>query len=271
MKNKMNFDKEKYKFIIEIGSKFDYEDTMIIIKTAKENGIDFKLCDLKQLKEKVTEFKEYIPIGTIMFVQEWLKGNYEISKENPIEIPLYLRDRKYTKRDYKVVKACEIPSVGKYFLKSCNELKSFKYTGYMEYSGIQNLFEEKQNEFDFSTKLDREEPMVVSEFVNSIRAEYRVYVIQGKIIDTVLYEGNNEYKPDNNLIEEIASLINEKEEHLKSYTIDVYVGKQGTALLEIHNFTSVGLYKNNWGLELFQAYVDGIEYVLKDNKGIQLS
>jgi hypothetical protein len=43
------------------------------------------------------------------------------------------------------------------------------------------------------------------------------------------------------------------------------VGKEGTAIIEIHNFTSIGLYTTIWGNELLYAYRDGIDYLLNDN------
>ena len=60
-------------------------------------------------------------------------------------------------------------------------------------------------------------------------------------------------------------VIQSNEKYLKSYTIDVIVGAFGTAVLEVHNFTSVGLYNTLWQCNLLDAYVDGINYLIYDN------
>lgn len=103
----------------------------------------------------------------------------------------------------------------------------------------------------------------------SIETEYRVYVFQGEIEQISYYNGDCTVFPDINLIKKAISLINYHEKWLRSYTIDVMVGKTGTALIEIHNFTSCGLYSTLWGENLIQAYVDGIRYLRNDNKKLE--
>ena len=48
------------------------------------------------------------------------------------------------------------------------------------------------------------------------------------------------------------------------------MGKEGTAIIEVHNFTSVGLYTTLWGTDLLYAYRDGIDYLVNDNKIIEV-
>lgn len=87
-------------------------------------------------------------------------------------------------------------------------------------------------------------------------------MIDKKIENIANYNGDCTIFPDIDLIRKIINLINVNEKWLRSYTIDVMVGSMGTALIEIHNFTSVGLYSNMWGSNLLYAYKDGIEYEL---------
>lgn len=69
--------------------------------------------------------KPYIPIGTIPFVEKYLRKVYGIQKENPIEIPEYLRTDEFLKRDYKLMHWQEVPRYGIYFLKDVSNLKKF--------------------------------------------------------------------------------------------------------------------------------------------------
>ena len=77
--------------------------------------------------------------------------------------------------------------------------------------------------------------------------------------------------PDIDLIKKAVCLINVNEKWLNSYTIDVMVGKPGTALIEVHNFASVGLYATLWGDNLLWAYKDGIDYLINDNHGLKMN
>ena len=52
--------------------------------------------------------------------------------------------------------------------------------------------------------------------------------------------------------------------------MDLMVSKiKGTAIVEVHNFTSCGLYSTIWGDNLLYAYRDGIDYLINDNKPIE--
>ena len=56
--------------------------------------------------------KKSIPIGDIDFVTACLSKVWGIEKENPIEVPEYLRTDEFLKRDYKLVTWDKIPSSG---------------------------------------------------------------------------------------------------------------------------------------------------------------
>ena len=99
----------------------------------------------------------------------------------------------------------------------------------------------------------------------NIKSEYRVYVLDGDIEHISLYNGDATVLPDVNLIKKAVSLINYNEKWLRSYSLDIMVGNEGTAIIEVHNFTSLGLYSSIWGTDLIYAYRDGIDYLLNDN------
>lgn len=214
--------------------------------------------------------KGMIPVGTIDFVSAYIRDVYGIEKENPIEIPKYLRTDEFLKRDYKIVTAGKLPKSGKYFFKDVSQLKVFGGVIYADYFISDDLFDyKKKNEFDSTLVLDRTHLFQVSSLFN-IKAEYRVYVICGEIESMCCYNGDCTVLPDVGLIKKAVNLISLNEDFLTSYTIDVMVGNEGTAIIEIHNFTSVGLYSTLWGDSLLYAYRDGFEYLINDNHAIEM-
>lgn len=212
-----------------------------------------KEMDYQTLKQLNEIDKNFVPIGTIEFVNHYINLAYNIKQQNPIEIPIYLRTQDFLKRDYRIIEYKEIPKTGQYFVKDVSQLKTF--------GQIINL--EEIEEY----KLNKTHLLQISECFD-IKSEYRVYVIDGKIENIVNYNGDTTLFPDINLIQKAVNLINIHEKWLKSYTIDIMVGDKGTAIIEIHNFVSVGLYHNLWGHSLIYAYRDGIEYLLNDNKNV---
>lgn len=214
--------------------------------------------------------KGMIPVGTIDFVTEYVKYAYGVEKENPIEIPTYLRTDEFLKRDYRILTSSELPKQGKYFFKDVSQLKAFGSVLYADYFINDDLFDYKRvSEWDSTLVLDRNHLFQVSS-IYDIKAEYRVYVICGEIEAICCYNGDCTVLPDISLIKKAVGLIKVNEKFLRSYTIDVMVGNKGTAIIEIHNFTSVGLYSTIWGSNLLYAYVDGIEYLVNDNHELQV-
>ena len=206
------------------------------------------------------------PIGTIDFVTSYLQNAYGIGKENPIEIPLYLRTEEFLKRNYSFLAWDQLPEHGSYFLKDCSQLKLFSGVITADYFITPELFEHKsRGKYDSTLILPKDHIYQVSS-VFPVKAEYRVYVIQGKIENMVCYNGDCMILPDISLIKKAVALINLNEKWLRSYTIDIMVGNPGTAIIEVHNFTSVGLYATLWGNNLVQAYIDGIDYLVNDNQ-----
>lgn len=220
--------------------------------------------------DEVTE-KGLIPVGTIQFVTKYLQNVYGFEKENPIEIPEYLRTEEFLKRDYNIVTVENIPRTGTFFLKDVSELKKFGQVITAEYFITDEMFDDApRGKFDLTLTFPKDHLYQVSE-VFDIKSEYRVYVLDGSIECIAHYNGDATLFPDVSLIRKAVGLITLNEKWLKSYTIDVMVGPKGTALIEIHNFTSVGLYSTIWGTDLLYAYVDGIDYLLNDNRTITVT
>lgn len=216
----------------------------------------------KELNE--IEHIDALPIGTIEFVTMYL-GKSGFKKEIPIEIPKYLQTEEFLKRDYKIVKGKDLPRVGRYFIKNASKLKDFSVCTDMQYFLTDEMFDYKANtQYDNTLSICTTDNFVVSS-VYEIKAEYRVYVIDNEIVNISHYNGNPLILPDIKLLQKAVALIEYNEKWLKSYTIDIMVGNKGTAIIEIHNFTSVGLYNTVWGTNLLYAYRDGIEYLKNDN------
>lgn len=228
---------------------------------------DFLYIPKKKLKNKSdfeVKFENAIPIGTIDFVSTWLKIFKGIERENAIEIPPILRTDEFLKRKYSIRKASEIPKTGRYFIKDATQLKVFSYDGDLEYFLFDEIFDPPKNEMDTTLRLDPNHLYQVSEIVK-ILSEYRVYIISGKIVSIEFYNGEPTILPDVELIKKANMLYSTQPDYPKSYSLDVMVTPRGTAITEIHNFTSLGLYSTIWGTDLLYAYRDGIDYLINHN------
>jgi hypothetical protein len=248
-------------------NELELEEQIILskLKSAKYNH-EFEQLTLEEIKTFNDE--GFVPVGTIEFISTYLKNVYGIERENPIEIPKYLRTDEFLKRDYYFTTWDKLPREGVYFLKDASILK--KYSGVIrsEYFIDDTLFEEPA-EHDVSLRLSKDSIYLVSS-VFDIKSEYRVYVISGEIENVSYYNGDATLFPDMTLVKKAVSLINMNEKWLKSYTLDIMVGDKGTAIIEVHNFTSVGLYSNIWGNSLLYAYKDGIDYLINDNHKLEI-
>lgn len=230
-------------FLIQKTDELNIERLIVLEQLKKEHLIH----TYKEVVSAEDAPKGYLPIGTIPFVEQYLG-----IRETPIEIPVYLQTEEFLKRSYRIEKSTNLPKQGRYFLKNASKLKDF------------TLLTDLYNLSFYDINLTDNDYYVVSEEYD-IESEYRIYVFDNKIESIAHYNGNPCILPDIALIEKAVLLISYNEKYLKSYTIDVMVGKRGTALIEIHNFTSVGLYTTIFGTNLLYAYRDGIEYLRKDN------
>lgn len=207
-----------------------------------------------------------IPIGTLNFVESWM-SIFHNKLLNPIEIPKCLRTEEFLKRKYKIVNFEEIPKSGKWFVKDVSKLKTFTSALYEDISQLDLDKYSKPNEGGF-TQLDNSHLFQVSEKL-TIYSEYRVYIIDGKIENVAQYNGDMFHYPDMQLINKANLLYSMQQDYPKSYTIDVMVTERGTALIEIHPFTAIGLYATLWSDKLPYAYMDGIDYYINHNTLIE--
>ncbi len=227
--------------------------------TDEEYGLRLKTRD-----ELDPRLANAIAIGEISFVEKFLKIFHGIEHEISIEIPPCLRQERFLKRKYSIVPVWEIPREGFYFIKDATQQKVFSYAGDLGRFLYDEMFEAKKSEYDMSLHFDYEHLYQVSEIV-TVLAEYRAYIIDGKVETISHFAGNPFELPDVDLIRDAVEIYNKQEDCPKSYSVDVMVTPDGTAITEIHNFMCLGLYNVNWDERLLYAYRDGWDYVLKHN------
>ena len=258
-------------FLIQSDDVLDIERDILLEKLNRHKYVHtIKRLKLEDFDELNLNFSgEEIPIGTIDFVTKYMNKVCGFTKQNPIEIPVYLRTDEFLKREYQVVTWDKIPRKGVYFLKDASTLKHFSFCGDLEFFIQEDMFEKPKNWFDTSLRLDKNSKYIVSKAVR-ILSEYRVYVLDGEISAIAHYDGYPTVFPDAGVITKAVNLINLNEKWLKSYTIDVMVTHEGTSIIEVHNFTSCGLYTTIFGDELLLGYRQGIDYLKNDNKELQV-
>ena len=258
------------KYLLQTGCKelqFEMQQVESLLKEKRNSLIsDVYYSTLEDLDEGIAG--NIIPIGTIEFVETYLRLTVPgFEKENPIEIPEAISSwhNCYLGRDYKIVPYEEIPKEGRFFLKDVSTLK--KFARIVRFPEELSILEE----------LDKTALYQVSEVLD-VLSEWRVYVIDGKVENVCCYNGDAAMPPEEYFLKAIEEIMRNpelnKQEWLKSFTIDVavYKGmdyKHKSAVLEVHNFTSVGLYSTLWGDNLLLAYRQGIDYLIHDNRKLK--
>lgn len=219
---------------------------------------------LRTVDEFDERYKTGIPLGDISFVERYLQIFYGIEYEQAIEVPPILRTDKFLKRKYSIVPPWNIPRTGHYFLKDASRQKQLKYKGDMGVFITDEMYEPKVSRFDASVRFDYSHLYQVSEIVKVI-SEYRVYVFNGEVNSMSFFAGDPFTYPDAELIKEAIKLYSAQPDSPRSYSLDVMVTDRGTAITEVHNFTSLGLYSVDWDDDLLYAYRDGIDYIINHN------
>ena len=259
-----------------------HEYTVISLGDFFHNEVDATGEIIKTTLLKKSNFPKYfhnaIPIGTLEFVSTFLKIFYDVDNLNPIEIPKILRTKEFLKREYKIVESKDVPRTGNWFIKDVSKLKSFSSNlcENVEYLHLDYTFKspqeiediKKNKPMDNSLYLDNTHLYQVSERVN-ILSEYRVYILDGKIINISHYNGNPCLFPDITLIQKANFLYSTQKDYPKSYSMDVMITNRGTSIIEIHPFACVGLYSTLWGNDLLYAYRDGIDYYVNWNTKLE--
>ena len=208
-----------------------------------------------------------IPVGTIEFIEGYLKNICKIEKMNPIEIPKVLRREEFLCRDYKIVDKDYVEKLdGKYFIKYASHLKDFSFVG--DTNTLKEL-NKKKNE------ILKEGLYVVSE-IKEIISEYRVFVVDDDIKGIQFYNGDVLTMPLPNEIKKIKKMTGMyvlDKDRPRAYTMDIAIIKndknqRDIMIIEVHPFACVGLYGFNGNI-LLNAYRYGIDYYKEINKELE--
>lgn len=207
------------------------------------------LFDCKDIVHNKVFDPARVPVGSIEFAERLLqKTIIGFRNIHPLLIPHQLDAYKHRRTTICSSKE-EIHNLfsewkqERLFIKSADVLKC-DYT---------DIYTEEQ-----ISSLPKSEKYFVSEPVN-ILSEWRIFVLNGKVLDIRNYDGDFWLLPDRKEVEEMVSQYSYISNYLKepavnggnppAYTLDVAViekdGEQKTAVIEVHNFVSCGLYGFN--------------------------
>lgn len=162
----------------------------------------------------------YVPVGSVEFVCEFMKLRYNVDSVKPINIPAILIP--YANREIKRIHSDDIAGINeKVFAKSDTTIKGFS----------QMVSDKSSLPTDF---------YLISEVIE-IESEFRCFVRNNKLIDIKNYSGYYDRIPN---IQVINDMIRDyKNEAPPAYTLDVCIDIKGrTDIIECHNFFSCGLY-----------------------------
>ena len=148
----------------------------------------------------------------------------------PINVPKVLQDQYFTRRfiEEEVIneefrKKTE-SFILKIFAKDVNKIKS-------ENNGLYDLGYRNVSDGTYQ----------VSSLIKEIKAEFRCFVFENKLLDVRLYDGDFKILPDFNKIQKMIDTY--MVDAPVAYTLDVAVnGDDDTVVIEVHDFFSCGLY-----------------------------
>lgn len=195
----------------------------------------------------------YIPVGDLEFVAEWLWKNYK-KKMIPIEVPEVLRKKEFLHRQYYVTDREHLPyhSAGKWFVKNADKLKEFNSCLYE--GAVPSI----------STILPGN--YVVSEWIHII-SEFRVFVYKDTVQAVQPYAGAPLVFPDPKTILAMVEEYKKDPKRPKAYTMDIAVMRDKmdetlhTVIMEVHPFVSCGLYGFE-SMDIPDMLEDGVKYYI---------
>ena len=240
-------------------------------------NLEYCLADYSELLKSennsnnyIPNFENYIPVGSLEFVNTWLKIYYwdssdlikkitsnsikDVTLMRPIEVPKVLRNFEFLGRDYTFTTKNNLPKTGYYFIKNVDKLKQFTYLGNLDY-----LFSNQEKFKDF---IDGN--YLYSSYLNFL-SEYRIFVYDSKIKAIQYYDGDCTIFPNIDKIIKMVQIYSATLDRPKSYCMDVGNVMVGniidTFIIEVHPITSIGTYGYS-GDDLPYMYKDGISWYI---------
>jgi hypothetical protein len=262
----MSVEIEELRYELDSGSEHNY----IIAKSNFFNKIHRDL-----------NLKNAIPVGTIEFVQSYLSHVHGIDHMSPIEIPKELRLDKFLLRDYKIVKSSDVPKGVSKFVKDASVLKQPIFIGNTNDMPEGFLKYDVQCNFPGSVTLHEPGHLYQVSDVLNILSEYRVIVMDHKILGIQFYDGTPTVMPNEREIKKVQEMVlrySQSRNCPAAYGLDVAIirsenkelNNRDLALIEIGPFVSMSNYGCR-GYFLPQLYQKGLQWYLKHNKPIEMS
>lgn len=245
--------------IAELKSELDqwHSNTYQIVSSSFFENYDDAFCSRDWVR------KHCVPVGSIQFVQTFLREFHGIPNMNPIEIPKCLRLTHILLRDYQILPYEKLPNEGVRFVKDVSVLKGGSCAGFIS-DGYRNESWKKDHLYQVSSFLD-------------IISEYRVVVIENKIYGIQFYDGDPTVMPTPREIKKIKEMVvrySVAKDCPGAYTLDVAVVRsedeegRDLALIEVHPAICVGTYGCR-GPFLQKMYRLGLEWYVKYNTPIE--
>lgn len=210
----------------------------------RENLHEFVLVE----KDNGT-YADYIPIGSVEFVEKHLRTYHNIEVVKPLNIPDELFP--FAKRFVKRVPRADIWKIlfdkNALFIKDDDRIKGF--------SDICSA----------NTNL----PIcnyIVSELID-IKSEWRCFVRNGELLDIKCYSGEFDVMPN---IDEVKNMIKAYKNSPPAYTIDVAITENDeTVVIECHNFFSCGLYGFNDYRYMVDMFIKAYKWQINASQSLQ--
>lgn len=214
---------------------------------------------------------DWTPVGSIPFVSEFVRVVFNTNLPEPLNVPDELMPELYTGRICRNINSCkeaeelleyvklhrtnQSTNPNRFFVKSIDFIKDPENGFYDVVANNENdmmtmeaRFQATANGGETVNKIfEKQVPLrfvgcQVSTVLDEIISEWRVFVYKGEGIDVKNYAGDPFAFPN---VHRIKEFIERFESAPESYTLDVAVTKDGTWVLECHDFFSCGLYGFN--------------------------
>lgn len=207
----------------------------------------------------VCDMSAFVPVGDIVFVQEFMKRVGGPDGIPPFNVPGSLMDPEYSGRCVRNIRNAEeasrfisgIPEGGRFYAKDTYVIKS-PSNGMVEI--VPDREPESDGYLDGVRRLARGSAesfilgMQVSTMLPDILSEWRVFVYEGEVVGCENYIGDPVAFPSGVVLKAMAERLLEHRNSLvqdafpATYSFDVAVTAEGTFVIEMHDFFSVGLY-----------------------------
>ncbi len=206
-------------FLIQtIGKKIKHDFSFALIQSCEfnnwfRNNREFKYFLTEECVRPNVK-KEYIPIGSVEFVSEYLQKYYGLTPK-PKNVPVELMGREWSGRT--ILNGTEKDIIGEKFVKSNDKTKSF--TEICESA--------PEGNYQISDLID-------------IKSEWRAFIYKKGLVGLQNYSGDFCTFPD---VDKIKGMIESYIHQPIAYTLDVAVtNENNTVIIEVHDFFSCGLY-----------------------------